>query len=80
MSKIIGIIFDFDITLSPEFQQQVLFYEWGISANQFWIECAELVKQGHDLEHVYMRNFIDYGRKDNKYILNNSLLYETVKR
>lgn len=74
MSNIIGLIFDFDITLAPEFQQQVLFDTWGITAEQFWGECAELVKRGYDLEHSYMRNLIDYGRRDDKYALDNTAL------
>lgn len=74
MNNIIGLIFDFDITLAPEFQQQVLFDTWGITAEQFWGECAELVKRGYDLEHSYMRNLIDYGRCDDKYALDNTAL------
>ena len=74
MSNIIGLIFDFDITLAPEFQQQVLFDTWGITAEQFWDECSELLKRGYDLEHSYMRNLIDYGRRDDKYALDNTAL------
>lgn len=40
MSNIIALIFDFDITLSPEFQQQVLFEHWGVDANTFWGESV----------------------------------------
>lgn len=76
MNNIIGLIFDFDITLSPEFQQQVLFDAWGVDANQFWSECGELAKHGYDLEHSYMRNLIDYGRRDSKYALTNEQLCE----
>lgn len=79
MSTIIGLIFDFDITLAPEFQQQVLFDTWGISAEQFWGECAEFIKRGYDMEHAYMRNFIDYGRRDSKYALNNAMLNQFGK-
>jgi len=65
MSNIIALIFDFDITLSPEFQQQVLFDHWGVDAQAFWDECAVFGKRGYDMEHSYMRNMIDYGRRDN---------------
>lgn len=76
MSNIIALIFDFDITLSPEFQQQVLFDAWGVDANTFWGECAVHIKNGYDMEHSYMRNLIDYGRRDSKYALTNEQLRE----
>jgi len=74
MSNIIGLIFDFDITLSPEFQQQVIFDAWGVEAETFWGECAVHIKNGYDMEHSYMRNLIDYGRRDAKYALDNIAL------
>ena len=77
---IIALIFDFDITLSPAFQQQVIFDEWGVEASTFWGECDELRARGYDLEHSYMRNFIDYGRRNSKYALTNEKLYEMGKR
>lgn len=80
MSNIIGLIFDFDITLSPAFQQQVLFDEWGVDASTFWSECDQLGAKGYDLEHAYMRNLIDYGRRDPKFALTNQQLYEMGKR
>ena len=80
MSNIIGLIFDFDITLSPAFQQQVLFDEWGVDASTFWSECDQLGAKGYDLEHAYMRNLIDYGRRDPKFALTNQKLYEMGKR
>lgn len=80
MSNIIGLIFDFDITLAPEFQQQTLFDKWGITAEQFWGECAELGKRGYDMEHAYMRNLIDYGRRDSQYAINNATLNELGKQ
>ncbi len=80
MSNIIGLVFDFDITLAPEFQQQILFDKWGITAEQFWGECAELGKRGYDMEHAYMRNLIDYGRRDNQYAINNATLNELGKQ
>lgn len=76
MNNIIALIFDFDITLSPEFQQQVLFDHWRVDANTFWAECLEFGKKGYDMEHSYMRNLIDYGRSDAKYALTNEMLRE----
>ena len=72
MSRIIALIFDFDITLSPQFQQQVLFEHWGIEAQTFWDECGVFIARGYDMEHAYMRNLIDYGRKDPRYALSNA--------
>jgi len=73
--NIIALIFDFDITLSPEFQQQVIFDSWGISAKRFWRESKQNMEHGYDMEHAYLKNFIDYGRKDERYALNNEKLY-----
>jgi phosphoglycolate phosphatase-like HAD superfamily hydrolase len=74
MNNIIGLVFDFDITLAPEFQQQILFDKWEVTAEQFWGECAALGKCGYDMEHAYMRNLIDYGRRDSKYAIGNATL------
>lgn len=80
MKNIIAIIFDFDITLSPEFQQQVIFDDWGIEANDFWAEAAKNIANGYDMEHGYLKAFIDYGKRDSKYELNNEKLYEYGKK
>ena len=80
MSQIIALIFDFDITLSPDVQQQVIFDEWGVTADDFWDECTQFSKTGYDSEHAYMRNFIDYGRKDPRFALTNQMLYEYGKQ
>lgn len=74
--NIIALIFDFDITLSPEFQQQVIFDHWGVSAESFWSEAKANMDRGYDQEHAYLKTFIDYGRRDGKYALNNELLYQ----
>lgn len=76
MSNIIALIFDFDITLSPQFQQKVIFDHWGIDEETFWGECGALGKRGYDMEHSYMRNLIDYGRRDDRYVLTNERLRE----
>lgn len=76
MNNVIALIFDFDITLSPEFQQQVLFEHWGVDAGQFWGQCGDLIAQGYDMEHAYLRNMIDYGRRDDRYALTNQKLRE----
>ena len=78
--NIIALIFDFDITLSPEFQQQVIFDSWGISAEHFWQESRKNMDSGFDMEHAYLKTFIDYGRRDEKYALTNKKLYEFGKQ
>lgn len=80
MSNIIAIIFDFDITLSPKFQQEVIFDDWGVEAKIFWEESAQKITQGYDMEHAYLKTFIDYGKRDQKYALNNQTLYEYGKK
>ena len=76
MSNIIAIIFDFDITLSPYFQQEVIFKRWGVKAEDFWQESGELMKRGYDMEHTYLRNLIDYNKRSEEFALDNALLKE----
>jgi phosphoglycolate phosphatase-like HAD superfamily hydrolase len=78
--NVIALIFDFDITLSPEFQQQVLFDHWGIEADSFWQRCAKLLDDGYDLEHSYIKTLIDLGKEDSKYKLSNKDLFEFGKQ
>lgn len=77
--SIIALIFDFDITLSPAFQQQVIFDAWGVKAEDFWAQCRVFEQHGYDQEHAYMRNFIDYGKQNERYRLSNAQLYEMGK-
>ncbi len=76
MKNIIAIIFDFDITLSPYFQQEVIFRRWGIDAAEFWKSSSELMKHGYDMEHAYLRRLIDKNKESSKFALNNELLYK----
>ena len=76
MSNIIAIIFDFDITLSPYFQQEIIFKRWGIKAEDFWKESSEFMKRGYDMEHAYLRNLIDYNKRSKEFALNNEQLKE----
>ena len=78
--NIIALIFDFDITLSPEFQQQVIFDDWGITADEFWATSKHNIDQGYDMEHAYLKAFIDYGRQDEHYELTNEKLREYGKQ
>lgn len=78
--EIIALIFDFDITLSPEFQQQVIFDAWGVESERFWSESKQNMRRGYDMEHAYLKNFIDYGRRDTAYALTNERLYAFGKK
>lgn len=78
--NIIALIFDFDITLSPDFQQQVLFDYWGIKAEDFWGQCAKNIQEGYDMEHGYLKALVDMGKKDTRYKLSNADLYNFGKQ
>jgi phosphoserine phosphatase len=78
--SIIALIFDFDITLSPDFQQQVLFDHWGIRAEEFWAKASKNMQQGYDMEHGYLKALVDMGKENKKYQLSNHDLYEFGKK
>ena len=58
----IGIVYDYDQTLSPAYMQDdVIFPAFGINAEKFWRRCEELVQeQGYDQELAYMKCLLDY--------------------
>ena len=60
--NIIGIVYDYDQTLSPEYMQDdVLFPAFGIKPESFWEKCGELVDdEGYDNELAYMKALLDY--------------------
>ncbi len=62
----IGIIYDYDQTLSPNYMQdEVLFPHFGIKAEQFWKKSRELVNQeGYDGELAYLKTMLDYLELD----------------
>jgi len=78
--NIIALIFDFDITLSPDFQQQVLFDKWNIQASDFWKIADKHIEDGYDMEHAYLKALIELGRSDEKYALTNEDLFEYGKQ
>jgi phosphoserine phosphatase len=79
MKNIIAVVFDFDITLCPYYQHKIIFDKWGIEEDQFWKESWDLLKKGYDMEHAYLRNLIDYNKKEG-FELNNKKLYEYGKK
>jgi hypothetical protein len=62
----IGIIYDYDQTLSPNYMQdEVLFPHYGINAGQFWKKSRELVdRSGYDGELAYLKTMLDYLAMD----------------
>ncbi|MEZ5301065.1 MAG: haloacid dehalogenase-like hydrolase [Verrucomicrobiales bacterium] len=60
--NIIGIVYDYDQTLSPKYMQdEVLFPRFGINPDSFWKRCRELVDdQGFDGELAYLKALLDY--------------------
>lgn len=62
----IGIIYDYDQTLSPNYMQdEVLFPHFGINAAQFWKKSRELVNdEGYDGELAYLKSMLDYLAMD----------------
>jgi hypothetical protein len=57
----IGIIYDYDQTLSPNYMQdEVLFPHFGINPAQFWKRSRELVNtEGYDGELAYLKTMLD---------------------
>jgi hypothetical protein len=62
----IGIIYDYDQTLSPNYMQdEVLFPHFGIHPGQFWKRSRELVdEEGYDGELAYLKTMLDYLAMD----------------
>jgi hypothetical protein len=58
----IGLIYDYDQTLSPNYMQdEVLFPRFGINPTQFWKKSRQLVDtEGYDGELAYLKALLDY--------------------
>ena len=57
--NIIGIVYDFDGTLSPNnMQEDTIFPEWDVDKNEFWAKSDALVKQGYERTLAYLSLFI----------------------
>lgn len=64
--NIIGIVYDYDQTLSPTYMQdEVLFPEFGINPAEFWKRCKMLVEDhGYENELAYLKAMLDYLEMD----------------
>ena len=79
MNKI-AIVFDFDITLSPYYQQKKIIEHWGIDEIGFWDKCTRKVtEEDYDMEHGYIKVLLEYISKNKKYWLSNKDLYNLGK-
>ena len=60
--NIIGLVYDYDQTLSPTYMQDdVMFPHFGIKPAPFWKKCQALVaEEGYDSELAYLKVLLDY--------------------
>lgn len=60
--NIIGIVYDYDQTLSPTYMQdEVLFPRFGINPDEFWKRCRVLVEdKEYESELAYLKVMLDY--------------------
>ncbi|BAF73247.1 HAD family hydrolase [Sulfurovum sp. NBC37-1] len=74
MSKKIALIFDFDITMSPYYQQKKLIEHWNIDESEFWKRCTKKVTdEEYDLEHGYIKVITEYIAEQSLSLSNNDL-------
>ena len=61
--NIIGLVYDYDQTLSPTYMQdEVMFPVFGIKPAAFWKKCQVLVaEEGYDNELAYLKALLDSG-------------------
>ena len=66
LQNTIGIIYDYDQTLSPTYMQdEAIFPHFGINPDQFWKKSRELVdREGYDGELAYLKTMLDYLEMD----------------
>ncbi len=62
----LALVFDFDLTLSPEIMIEPVLRRWGVPPERFWGDCARLQAgpDPYDLEHSYLALLADMGRAD----------------
>jgi haloacid dehalogenase-like hydrolase len=62
----LAVLFDFDLTLSPEIMLDPVLRHWGLDPLEFWVSCSALQKgsDGFDLEHSYLHRLVQEGLRD----------------
>lgn len=69
IQNIIAMVYDFDLTLSPNYIQQPIFNKFNIKENEFWAEKEKVKKQYEDAgqqvqdETVYLNMLIEKARQ-----------------
>jgi len=77
----IAIVFDFDITLSPYYQQREIINHWGEDEAKFWDRCTRKVTdEDYDLEHGYIKVILEYIDENETYQVSNEDLYNLGKQ
>ncbi len=68
MKNKIAIVFDFDITLSPYYQQREIINHWGEDEAKFWELCTlKVTEDDYDLEHGYIKVILEYIDENETY-------------
>lgn len=62
--NIIGIVYDYDHTLSPHYMQEdTIFRHCGIDPAEFWASCTALIRErGYEQELAYMKRLLEDER------------------
>jgi phosphoserine phosphatase len=62
----LALVFDFDLTLSPQIMFDPVLKHWGLEPRVFWEGCTQLQQgpDGYDLEHSYLVRLAEMGRQD----------------
>lgn len=84
--KPVAVVFDWDKTLSPVYQQRPIFKEYGVDEKTFW-ELTHTRTRAHQhyienrcfVEHEYLNTILDYTKRDIFKGLNNTKLTELGK-
>lgn len=83
VEKPVAVVFDWDKTLSPTYQQRPLFKEYGVDEKKFWT-LTHTRTRAHQhyiqnrcfVEHEYLNAILDYTRRGTFKGLNNAKLEE----
>jgi len=81
MKNKIAIVFDFDITLSPYYQQKELIKHWKEDEAKFWERCTlKVTDEDYDMEHGCIKVILEYIEENDSYAVSNKDLYNLGKQ